>query len=88
VTQTGVRPFARVDQILRHVPELQIEVLRGATQDVERLVGRQVLPFHQDPLGLSDHLAGGQRGVQVGGPALVVLMGPDRRVGQSGHARQ
>src|ERR1700677_2738737 len=67
--------LARVDQVLGHLAQLDVEVLGGPTQDVERLLGRDALTLHEDAHGLTDRLAARQCGVEVGLPALLVLMG-------------
>jgi hypothetical protein len=51
---TGIGTFAGVDQVLRDISELDVEVLRRSTQNVEGLIGADPLTFHQDPLRLSD----------------------------------
>jgi hypothetical protein len=40
------------------VDQFDVEVLRGPAQQVERLVGGQALPGHEDALGLADDVAG------------------------------
>jgi hypothetical protein len=54
------------------------------TQDVEGLVGSDALALHQDALGLTDELAGGQGLVQVDGPPVLVFVGASSAQGQPG----
>ncbi len=63
-------------------------MLRRSAEDIEGLVGGDPLPFHQDSLGLTDHLAGGQGRVELGRLSLLLLMGSHRGEGQTGQGRQ
>ena len=51
------RDGAGVNELLGDVAKLDVQVLRRAAQQVERLVGGDALALHQDPLGLADYLA-------------------------------
>lgn len=55
--------------------QLDVEVLRGASEDVESLIGGDPLTFHEDALRLSDQLARSQCLGQAGRPELVGSMG-------------
>ena len=63
-------------------------MLGGPTQDVECLFGRDALTLHEDAHGLTDRLAARQGGVEVGRPALLVLMGAGEGEGEAGHRHQ
>lgn len=58
--------LAGVDERLGDFTEFLVEVLGRSPQDVEGLLGGDPRAFHQDALGLSDHLAGQYRPLQVG----------------------
>jgi hypothetical protein len=63
--QLGGR-FARSgDDVRDDIAELGVAVLRGDAQDLERALGVAAFLGHQDALGLVDHRAGGQRGLEV-----------------------
>jgi hypothetical protein len=47
------------------VGQLDVEVLGGAAQEVERGVGVETLPGQEDACGLPDDVAGGDRPAQV-----------------------
>jgi hypothetical protein len=84
VGEPGVGVFAGVDEGLGDLAEFEVEVLGGPAEDVEGLVGGDALAFDEDPLGLADDVAGGQRGVQVRGSLLVVFVGLGGGDGEGG----
>ena len=47
--ETGVGTFTRVHQVLGYLSKLDVQVLGCSTQNVEGLVGRDALSFHEDP---------------------------------------
>jgi hypothetical protein len=53
----GVGVLTGVDQILGYRAELDVEMLGGAAQDVERLLSGDPLSLHEDPHGLADRLS-------------------------------
>jgi hypothetical protein len=73
-----------VDEVLSDFAEPDVEVLGGASQDVEGLLGAAAFAFHEDALGLSDDLATCEGRVKVVQPALVVFMGRGRGEGHGG----
>jgi hypothetical protein len=58
--------FAGVDEGLSDVTKFLVEVLRCSPQDVKGVLSGDAFALHQDPLGLSDHLAGHQRTPKMG----------------------
>src|SRR5580765_8924743 len=56
----GVGCLAGFDEILGYLSEFAVQMLRGPAQDIEGLAGGNALAFHEDSLGLADHLAGAQ----------------------------
>src|ERR1019366_8764726 len=77
-----------VDKVLGNFSELDVEVLGGSTQHVERLARGDPLSFHKNPQGLPDGLATSQSGVKVVGSAFLVLMGLGNRESKAGQRRQ
>ena len=65
---------AVLDDPRRHVAQLDVVVLRQATQEVERAIGVEVVALHQDALRLADQLARIDRDLQ----ALFVVGGGER----------
>ena len=63
-----------VDEVLGHVPQLEVEGLGGSAQDVEGLVGGDALALDEDSLGLAEHRPGGQCGLEVVVSAFVVVV--------------
>jgi hypothetical protein len=66
-------------QISCHFPKLDVEMLGGSTQDVERLICRDPLSLHQNPYGLSDHLATSKSAIEVSLFAFLVFVLASRR---------
>jgi len=85
---SGIGILTGVDQVPGHLSELDVEVLGGPTQNDEGRLRRDPLSLHQDPHGLADRLSAAQRGVEVGRPALLVLMGVGDRKSEAGHRDQ
>ena len=58
-------PVVGMSDLLRDLAELHVQSLRCPPQDVEGLVGGDVLSLHEDADGLADHLAGLEPVAQV-----------------------
>jgi len=54
----------------RHVPQLQVQILRGASQKVEGVLRGDLEPLHQDSFGLADDISGQQCLLQTAAKAL------------------
>ena len=54
----------------RHVPQLQVQILRGASQEVESVLRGDLEPLHQDSFGLADDISGQQGLLQITAKAL------------------
>lgn len=67
--------LACVDQPLRDVSELDVEMLGGADQDFDSLIRRYPLVLHENPLGFPDQLPGGEGAVETGESSFLVLVG-------------
>jgi hypothetical protein len=52
--------------------QFDVQLLRCAAQDFERLVGADAAPVHQDAFGLPDHVPAVNRLAQVRGPQVGV----------------
>jgi len=63
-------------------------VLGGSAQYVERLFRSDLLSLHENPQCLADRLATPERGVEVSGPAFLVLMGMGDRESEAGQRNQ
>jgi hypothetical protein len=57
------------------VHEFLVEALEGPAEYVECFTGGQVSPLHQDAFGLTDDVAGAQRAVWGGFPAVEAVVG-------------
>ncbi len=69
-----VGSFTCVNEVLGNLSQLDVEVLRGLTQNMESLVGGDPFAFDEDPLGLADQLSRDQGGMKVLGTAFLVLV--------------
>src|SRR5215210_1217308 len=55
--RSAKREFAGGDQVVGDVPDLPVGVHRGSGQRLERLIGGQLVPLHEDALRLVDDCA-------------------------------
>jgi hypothetical protein len=46
--------LAVLGEAARHLPQLQVQILRGASQNVEGVLRGDLKPLHQDSFGLAD----------------------------------
>ena len=53
-----------------HVPQLHVQTLRGASQEVESVLRGALQPLHQDSFGLADDIPGQQGLLQIALKAL------------------
>src|SRR5215217_3800400 len=62
--------LASVGEAARHVPQLQVQMLRGASQEVESVLRGDLKPLHQDAFGLADDISRQQGLLQITAKAL------------------
>lgn len=86
--RTRIGTFPGVHEILSYVSKLDIEVLGRSTQDIERLVRRDPLSFHENSKCLTYRLASAQGGIEVLRPTLFVFMRVGNRDGEAGQGHK
>jgi hypothetical protein len=57
--------FTRLDNVLGHFPQFDVEVLGSSAQHLERLIGGDALAFDEDAFGLANGLPGSERADQL-----------------------
>ena len=85
---SGVRILTGVDQIPGDLPDFDVEVLRGSAQNNERRFRGDPFSLHENSHCLAYRLATCQSGVEVRGPAFLVLMGVGDRQSEAGQRHQ
>ena len=73
---------------MRYFTQFDVQILGSPAQDVESLISRDPLTFHQNPFGLSDYLAGAQGQVEVVSTTIFIFTGACSRKGDAGQRGQ
>jgi hypothetical protein len=62
--------LAAFGEATRHVAQFHVQMLRGASQEVEGVLRGDLKPLHQDSFGLTDDISGQQDLLQITAKAL------------------